>query len=202
MNRVFIFCIITLLSVCCISCGRDNEFRDDYVNNQDNSNSSGQDDKWGQIPNYISASVSLENYTWHIVINTRLKELFPAAKLEYGIVFTYDDIWIITDLFDADLTSGNHIEKIINRNSTKLEVLYPLFATGDYNEEFYYWEVYMDIKEKINNGETLLGDTEKLYDLCLSKLAESARKKIQGKYSGHIFVTIDGFEYKLRDIYY
>lgn len=203
MSRIFTIAIITILSICNVSCGSDKDLDDIEVNNS-SSNQEERDDKWDKIPNYVSTSVELENFTWDITINTRLHELFPTATINYGIVYTYDDVWIIGDYFDADVEEGKHFERIVYRSSTKLRVLYPLFAQGgldDWNDEFYYWTVYRSVQDKIDSGASMRDSEYELKDLCLSKLKDSANK-IRGKYSGHIFVLIDGIEYNLKDIYY
>ena len=207
MSRIFTIAIITILSICNVSCSSDKDLDDIEVNNNNSSSSSNQeeqDDKWDKIPNYVSTSVKLENFTWDITINTRLHELFPTATINYGIVYTYDDVWIIGDYFDADIEEGKHFEQIVYRSSTKLRVLYPLFAQGgldDWNDENYYWTVYMAVQAKIDSGASMKDSDYELKDFCLSKLKDSANK-IRGKYSGHIFVLIDGIEYILKDIYY
>lgn len=203
MSRIFTIAIITILSICNVSCGSDKDLDDIEVNNS-SSNQEERDDKWDKIPNYVSTSVKLENFTWDITINTRLHELFPTATINYGIAYTYDDVWIIGDYFDAYVEEGNHFERIVYRSSTKLRVLYPLFAQGgldDWNDEFYYWTVYRSVQDKIDSGASMRDSEYDLKDLCLSKLKDSANK-IRGKYSGHIFVLIDGIEYNLKDIYY
>ena len=177
-----------LTSALFTSCGEDDEPLSGDLNTGGGGNSNNDSSSIPpEIAKYVTASASYHDYAWDITLKTNIPLYTPHMNVKYGLECGYNNqpnIFYSKD-FNVSGTSFSTLESIFVDNSL-----------SPYDDEPLYWNSYMALKKKKEEGETLSSDEKDLYRFCVSFLNKSTAKS---EYWGHIIAKTGGKKYIIME---
>lgn len=170
---------------------------DDNYRQGDENSANDKLDTEQKVKQNSSVTITFQNFKWDIKIyGYKLLSLFPKSKIEFGLE-------VGENYYETRLTKNEKIEwQGIGSNKY---YLYDInvgslywYVFDDPNPSILY-DIYSNLEEKKNNGESLTVEERELYSDLIVQLNDCI-KKIRSSALGRVYVSIDGIYYYLCDI--
>lgn len=175
---------VTIMSLGLLSCSTD-EY-DDWGNGEDNSGNS--DSTYELLKDNISASVSYGDYGWNITINSKLLNVFPNKKINYGVECGYGSY----KYYEHFTFDNGYLQK--NDGKGKMTICYPVFVGNEYGDLWLYWHSYKALEAKKNDGVSLGNDEKDLWNEIVEMMSGKERVA-RSEFCGRLYAELDGRRY-------
>lgn len=181
----------------CTSCEDDPDELQNSINVDSNINdgSCSNSNNEVSIDEIINNKVKIDSYYYDYYVNTFIESSLSSSpvlrgkSIKYGIEFGYSGKYVWQQFCENFSGGIGSIKSTI------------FFSCGDYDYDYdeLYVKAYIELRDRMNQGETLRSDEMNLYNAALKHINEDEPVAIR-EYNARFFVEIENKRYFVKDI--